>query len=156
MTSAATGPVASAPGASGSKELAAVRHLLDRINAYDWEAVSSRAPDRLTSALTSLWLGNPNFHISVEWMVAHDDRVTLWAHGTGTHTRDWHLPPAMGPLAGRKLLSTGTSWRVPWSVTLRVRRERIADVWGVWDWLSILTQLGVVRVTTGSRSCPPA
>lgn len=128
-----------------------VRHFLERVNAYDWEVVSGMVVDRLSSALTSLWLGNPNLHVTTDWIEAHGDRVTVWSYGTGTHTRDWQLPATMGALAGRKVLATGTSWRVPWSVTFKVRKDKIVDVWGVWDWLSVLVQLGVVRVACGAR-----
>jgi len=151
MTSAAAQAAAGDPDVVESKHLQVVRRFLDQVNAYEWEAVTAMVPDRLSSSLTSLWLGNPNLHITTEWMECHGDRVTVWSYGTGTHTRDWQLPPTVGSFAGRKVCSTGTSWRVPWSVTFKVRKERIVDVWGVWDWLSILLQLGVVRLASGSR-----
>lgn len=124
-----------------------VRNYIDAVNAHDWDAVAELTTEGLAGAVREgMWRGNPDFAMHPTWMVEHDGKVTLWLFGTGTHTAPWALPPSAGALAGQTLSATGRTWRASCSVTYEVRDGRIVDVWGVWDLLAILDQLGAITI----------
>lgn len=126
-----------------------VQKYIDAVNAHDWDAVAELTSDRLAGAVREgMWRANPDFALQPEWMIEQGGKVTLWLFGTGTNTAPWTLPPSAGALAGQTLSATGRSWRASCSVTYQVSDGRIVDVWGVWDLLAILDQLGAITVTT--------
>ncbi|WP_243640311.1 ester cyclase [Streptacidiphilus pinicola] len=84
--------------------------------------------------------------MDVEWIAAHGDRVSAWCYGSGTHSATWVLPPSVGGFAGQALAPTGRRWRSACAVTYRIADGRIVDVWGIWDWLDLLSQVGVVTI----------
>jgi predicted ester cyclase len=127
--------------------LEVVRRYLDCVNSHDWDGVAQVTTESLSSAVREgLWRAFPDLRIDAEWMDPHGDKVSAWCYGTGTHLAPWQLPPSAGSFAGRTLAPTGNRWRAACAVTYRVRNGRIADVWGVWDWLGLLGQLGVVAI----------
>lgn len=129
------------------RNLEVVRRYFDCINKHDWDGVTQVTTEDLGSAVREgLASGHPDLRIDVEWMSSHDDKVSVWCYGSGTHTGAWELPPSAGSLAGRTVAPTGKRWRIPCAVTYRVADGRIVDVWGVWDWLGLLSQLGVVAI----------
>ena len=128
-----------------------VSRYFDCINHQDWDGVAEvTIPELSTAVRDFLWRPHPDLRIEVEWMAPHDDRVSVWCYASGTHQNPWELPPSMGSLAGGKLEPSGKSWRMAGAATYRVADDRIADVWAVWDWLGLLTQLGVVELRTGA------
>lgn len=130
--------------------LEVVRRYFDSINHHDWEGVAQvTVPELSTVVRDFLWRPHPNLRIDVEWMEAHGDKVSIWCYASGTHQNPWELPASMGLLAGRILEPSGTSWRMAGSATYRVIDERIAEVWAVWDWLALLTQLGALEFSPG-------
>lgn len=103
--------------------------------------------ESLASAVRDgLWRAFPDLSIDVEWMVRAGDKVSAWCYGSGTHMSPFQLPPSAGSFAGRTLAPTGKSWRASCAVTYRIADGRIVDVWGIWDWLSVLSQLGAVTI----------
>ena len=124
-----------------------VRRYFDCINKHDWDGVTKVTSESLGSAVRDgLGRAHPDLRIDVEWMSSHGDKVSVWCYGSGTHSGAWELPPSAGSLAGRTVAPTGKRWRIPCAVTYRVADGRIVDVWGVWDWLGLLSQLGVVTI----------
>ncbi|RAG80568.1 hypothetical protein DN069_37410 [Streptacidiphilus pinicola] len=99
-----------------------------------------------TAVRDGLWRANPDLHMDVEWIAAHGDRVSAWCYGSGTHSATWVLPPSVGGFAGQALAPTGRRWRSACAVTYRIADGRIVDVWGIWDWLDLLSQVGVVTI----------
>src|SRR5579872_6028580 len=77
----------------------------------------------------------------VEWMASHNDKVSVWCYASGTHQNPWVLAASMGNFAGRTLEPPGRTWRMAASATYQVADDRIADVWALWDWLGLLSQL---------------
>lgn len=130
-----------------SGNLDVVSRYFDAINRHDWEAVAQVTTEPLSSAVRDgLWRAHGDLHIDVEWMSAHGDKISVWCYGSATNDGEWQLPPSAGGFAGRVVAPTGKKWRVPCAVTYRVDSSRIVDVWGIWDWLDLLSQLGVVTV----------
>ncbi len=129
--------------------LEVVHRYFDAINHHDWDAVAQVTIEPLSSAVRDgLGRAHPNLHIDVEWMSAHGDKVSVWCYGSGTHDGAWELPAAgsFGGFAGRTVAPTGRNWRAACATTYRVENGRIVDVWAVWDWLGLLSQLGVVAI----------
>ena len=126
---------------------AVVRRYFDCINARDWPGVANvTIPELSTVVRDHLARAHPDLRIDVEWIEAHGDKVSVWCFGQGTHTGPWALPPSAGAFAGQLVEPTGKSWRAACSATYRVEDGRICDVWAVWDWLSVLSQLDLLTV----------
>lgn len=124
-----------------------VRRYIDSINAHDWNAVATvAAPSLATAVRDGLWRGHSDLRLEVEWIGEHDNKVSVWSYGSATHDGTWTLPVSASEFAGRVLPTTGKRWRAPCAATYRVDNGRIVDVWGLWDWLGVLTQLDVVRL----------
>lgn len=126
-----------------------VQQYIDAVNAHDWDAVAELTSSRLAGAVREgMWRASPDLKLEPEWMIESGDKVTVWLFGTGTHAAPWTLPPSAGALAGKTLTPTGRAWRGACSVTYKVCDDKVVDVWGVWDFLGILGQLGVLTLTT--------
>jgi predicted ester cyclase len=101
-------------------------------NAHDLDALPRFVSnDRLTAAARGLVTGVPDVQITIQHAIAEDDLVAVRLAGQGTHTRLW-----------RGLQPTGKRWEAACNAHYRVASGRIVDFWVMWDWLSIMQQLG--------------
>lgn len=124
-----------------------VRRYVQGINDHDWDAVAAVTDPALATVVRDgLWRAHPDLHLDVEWIHGTGDKVSMWCYGTGTHQAPWVLPVSVAGVAGRTLAPTGRRWRAACSTTYRVDRVRLVEVWAVWDWLALLTQLDVVTI----------
>lgn len=73
----------------------------------------------------------PDATQEIRMMVAEGDRVAVWAEYSGTQDGP------MGPFP-----ATGRTVELEFAGILRLEGGRIAEIWVVWDSLSVLTQLG--------------
>jgi steroid delta-isomerase-like uncharacterized protein len=79
--------------------------------------------------------GFPDFEMSVEFMVAEDDMVSLGFTGIGTHEGEFMgIPPTQTEPAGA----------TPGHITHRFEDGKIVEGWSTWDALGLLQGLGVI------------
>ena len=79
--------------------------------------------------------GFPDLHETIEDIIAEGDKVWVRYKAEGTHTGEFHL---YSPVIGKKITFTVVQ-------TLRIVDGKIAELWGVYDLLEFLTQLGVIE-----------
>jgi steroid delta-isomerase-like uncharacterized protein len=73
----------------------------------------------------------PDFHVSIDELIAESDRVAAFMTISGTHTREMlGIPP------------TGKAWSVVGMSLFRIADGKIVEHRGVGDILSILQQIG--------------
>jgi steroid delta-isomerase-like uncharacterized protein len=73
----------------------------------------------------------PDFHVSIDELIAEGDRVAAFITITGTHARDMlGIPP------------TGKAWSVVGMSLFRIAEGKIVEHRGVGDIVSILQQIG--------------
>ena len=75
----------------------------------------------------------PDFHLTIEDLIAEGDRVVNRWSMTGTHKGElMGIPPT-----GKKVTSTGIS-------IVRIADGKIAEIWGASDQLGLMQQLGAI------------
>ena len=75
----------------------------------------------------------PDFHVSIEDLIAEGDRVAALLTITGTHTREMlGLPP------------TGTAWSIVGMALFRIADGKIVEHRGVGDIFSMMQQIGAL------------
>jgi steroid delta-isomerase-like uncharacterized protein len=79
-------------------------------------------------------LGMPDFHTTIEDLIAEDDKVVARVTLTGTHTGNFFGIPA----TGKKVKFTGT-------YLLRIANGKIVEHWGEEDGISLMQQLGIIK-----------
>lgn len=89
-----------------------------------------RGPSELRNGIASLRRAFPDYHFSVEDILAENDRVALRYRGTGTHAAEFLGVPA----TGRRIDYTGIA-------ILRLHDGKIAHFWAQPDQLGLLSQL---------------
>jgi predicted ester cyclase len=105
-------------------------------NGHDLDALPRFvATERLMNAATGLVRGVPDLELVVEHLIADGDFVAIRVTGRGTHSAVW-----------RGLQPTGKTWEATCNAHYRVSNGKIVDFWVNWDWLSIMQQLGAVRI----------
>lgn len=132
---------------SANKEV--VRRFVDAINAREFDALDELvAPDvrrhspstpgvtvesreDLVAFLRRDLSAVPDAVQEIRMMVAEEDRVAVWASYPGTQE---------GPLG--PFPASGERVDLDFAGILRLEEGRIAEMWVVWDNLSMLTQLG--------------
>lgn len=131
-----------------NKEL--VRRFIAATNAADWEGLTPLVSEDLVrhSAATpgptitsrdafiqlqkSFLQSFPDQKVTVQQMIAEDDRVAVLATYSGTQT---------GPMG--ELPASGKRVEAPFLGILRIQDGRIAEMWVEWDNMAMLQQLGV-------------
>lgn len=127
--------------------VAVVRAYFDAINAHDWDAVARiTSPGLSTVVRDAVWRGHPDVGVDVDWISQHGDKVSAWCYFHGTHTAEWSMTCSAQNSSVELIPPTGRSWRVACATTYRVVDGRLVEVWAVWDWMSMLDQLGVLAI----------
>lgn len=137
------------PEAQTSANKALVERFVAAINERDFEAldelvapdVARHSPstpgvtvtnrDELKAFLRQDLIGVPDAVQEIRMMVAEGDKVAVWANYSGT--QDGPLGPF--PASGRPV-------DLDFAGILRIAEGHIAEIWAVWDNLSMLSQLG--------------
>jgi steroid delta-isomerase-like uncharacterized protein len=82
----------------------------------------------------------PDLFISIEDLVAENDRVAVRWHAYGTHKGNFRgIPP------------TGRGIEVMGITISRFANAQIAEEWSQWDMLGLMEQLGAMQVAAGVR-----
>lgn len=83
----------------------------------------------------------PDWHESVDDVIAEGDRVVIRVTGSGTHQGEFQgIPPT-----SRQVTATGVGIG-------RIENGRIAEAWAAYDALGMMRQLGVVPSPDQARS----
>lgn len=100
---------------------------------HDPQIPAAPGPDGMKQVIQTYQEAFPDAHWHViETIVAGNDIITRWK-GTGTHKKElMGIPP------------TGKKANVDGIWIHRIKNDRIAESWNVWDTLGLLQQLGVV------------
>ena len=80
-------------------------------------------------------IGMPDWHTAIDDMVAEGDKVVARITMTGTHTGDfWGIPAT-----GKRVAFTGI-------YIVRIANGKVVEHWGEEDAVSLLQQLGVLKM----------
>jgi steroid delta-isomerase-like uncharacterized protein len=90
--------------------------------------------DEFTDYLQALYDAFPDMTITIEEVIAEDDRAAVRYTGTGTHE---HAYKGVEP--------TGEEVRISGMRMVRIEDGKIVEAWGQTSNLSLLAQLGVVE-----------
>jgi predicted ester cyclase len=113
-----------------------IRRYVDALSGVDKTPDLVRpfaADEQLIQHIAAIESGFPRYELSVDDMVAEDDKVALRATFRGTHTREF---------AG--LAPTQRQVTQPFIIIYRVADEKIVEHWIGIDMLSFMQQLGAV------------
>ncbi len=77
----------------------------------------------------------PDWHITIEEMIAEGDKVVVRAFGSGTPQRVYSRMPAE---------AVGKRITVPWIAIYRLEKGKIVEAWVLGDRLGVLQQAGVI------------
>jgi steroid delta-isomerase-like uncharacterized protein len=95
--------------------------------------LAATGPQAIKQVVARLHQAFPDLHVALEDLIAEGDKVVGRQTVTGTHRGEYlGLPP------------TGKSVRYDEIFIFRFARGRIAEIWGVVDVLSQMTQLGMI------------
>ena len=89
--------------------------------------------DQLRAKADAIADAFPDFQVTIEDLIAEDDRVVARTTERGTHVREFEGIPA-----------TGRSFEVDEVNIFRFENGKVAEVWQISDQLGYLTQLGLL------------
>jgi steroid delta-isomerase-like uncharacterized protein len=128
---------------------AIIRKMVEAINTQNLASLDAlMAPDfvlHLHAQQTQGWEVNkqviedeikafPDFHVTIEDIIAEGDKVWARFTETGTHTRDYR---GLAPTGNTLSYTVVTIWRIV--------EGRVVEGWVVYDQLEFLRQLGVLK-----------
>lgn len=120
-------------GAMNQRNLGIVDELCNPDFVLHRGSTTIQAREPYKQFLSMYLTASPDFHLTIEDLVAEGDKVVCRFTGSGTH-----LGPFMGiPPTGKHVTATG-------SAIIRVANEEIVEEWSNGDDLGLLQQLGVV------------
>ena len=91
--------------------------------------------DGLTRGYSQLLTAFPDLQMTVQQLIAEDDKVVVYKTGTGTHCEEYQGIPA----TGKKIEFTNI-------YIFRIKDKKIAEYWGLYDEYGVKRQLGVVGI----------
>ncbi len=94
---------------------------------------SGKGLDDLTAQLNEMVTAFPDFHVSTDFMVAEGDMVVAYLTMTGTNS---------GPFAN--MPATNKSVKINGVDIVLIKDGKAIERWGVFDDLSMMTQLGMM------------
>jgi steroid delta-isomerase-like uncharacterized protein len=127
-----------------------VRRFTEVLNAAEWDALNElvtddftrhsqatagppvRSREQMVQLQESFLATAPDQRVTIQMLVAEDDKVAALATYTGTQT---------GPLGD--LPATGKPMESQFLSIFRIENGKIAELWVEWDNLAMLTQLGL-------------
>ncbi len=80
----------------------------------------------------------PDLQVTVQKLIAEDDKVVVYKTGTGTHCEEYNGIPA----TGKKIEFTNV-------YIFRIKDKKIAEYWGLFDEYGVKRQLGVLNERSG-------
>ena len=89
--------------------------------------------------IRALRAGFPDFHLTVEDIIANTD--TVWIRMTARGT---NLGPFMGPPTGKSISAQSV-------MISRVRDGKISEIWALIDFAAIMAQIGAAPAGTAAR-----
>jgi steroid delta-isomerase-like uncharacterized protein len=96
--------------------------------------------DGLTQGYSQLLTAFPDLQMTVQELIAEDDKVVVYKTGSGTHCEEYQGIPA----TGKKIEFTNI-------YIFRIKDKKIAEYWGLYDEYGVKRQLGVVGFKDGEK-----
>ena len=110
--------------------------LLDKLIAPDYfdHALQSRSLEEYKHFI-SMWInGFPDFHVTIEDIIAEGDKVWVLVTFTGTHTGEF-----------RGLAPTGKKCKIKVVHIYRIFNGKVVEGWSLDDWMDCYKQLGAIE-----------
>ena len=92
----------------------------------------------LKRGYSNLLTAFPDLQMTVQKLIAEDDKVVVYKTGTGTHCEEYNGIPA----TGKKIEFTNI-------YIFRIKDKKIAEYWGLFDDYGVKRQLGVLSERSG-------
>ena len=100
--------------------------------------------DGLKQLFTMGFTGFPDWHETIEDIIAEGDKVWIRLSYTGTHTGEFMgLPPT-----GKKITSKGVD-------IYRIVNGKLAEYWNVFDKVDMFKQIGAIEITEKGKQLFP-
>ncbi len=143
---------------SVDQHIATVRTVIELLNGGDIDGVaehvgegftrhdlsgtflaSTAGPGEVTDFLHALYASIPDLHIDIADIFGSDDKLAVRYAFTGTHKGELlGIAPT-----GKKLDFSGIN-------IYRFNEGKVAEAWQLWDWATVLQQVGALRNTSSS------
>ena len=125
---------------------AIVRRFLEAVNKQDLSALDNfvstdyldhtnqfQSRERVKQAITTFYKGFPDFHVTIEGIIAEGDKVWVRERETGTHRGEY-----------RGIAPTEKKVAFTCIDTFKIVDGKIAEGWHVYDFLDFYKQLDVI------------
>jgi steroid delta-isomerase-like uncharacterized protein len=99
--------------------------------------------DNMKQAIANVYKGFPDFHVTIEDIIAEDDKVWIHSIETGTHSEEFQ---GIAPTS-KKLTFTCVD-------IFKIVDGKIAEAWHVYDILDFYLQLNVIEYTEAGKHLP--
>jgi len=115
--------------------------VFDELYAPDFLFHDPGLPQVCTREEDKQWIAGilhafPDFHLTIEDLIAEGDQVVVRMTARGTNTGDI-LAPSPHPATGRQVTITGIA-------IARVANGQFVEIWHQVDWLGLFQQLGLI------------
>ena len=111
--------------------------LLDDLSASDYlDHTHQLNLEGVKQFMNMLFKAFPDWHETIEDIIAEGDKVWVYAKGTGTHTGEYR---GIAP-TGKKITGIGVN-------IYRIVNGKFVEGWAVEDWIDLLKQLGIIEYT---------
>ena len=120
--------------------------LLDELITPDYVDLTSqlRGREGFKQDEAKFLKGFPDFHITIEDIIAERDKVWVRLKVTGTHTGEFEFGKIRLAPTGKKITATAVSiWRIV--------DDKVVERESVYDFLDFLKQLGVIEYTEKAK-----
>jgi len=109
--------------------------FLDSLTAPDYfDHTHQLNPEGVKQFMNMIFKAFPDWHETIEDIIAEGDKVWVRARATGTHTGEYRgLAPT-----GKKITGMGVN-------IYRIVNGKFVEGWAVEDWMDFLKQLGVIE-----------
>lgn len=112
---------------------------IDKYIAANLTNGSGKTPESFEKSLIALFLGFPDLRVSIEHLLAEDNRVLIFLNFTGTYQGEYEgMPPTNKPVKIRS------------ADLYRIENNKIVEHWDVVDQLDLLKQIGAITFTKTS------